>query len=386
MNLFDDIERDYHLPKNESESSFEFFNRSARPAIERIRDKIEAWLTEYPSEHQEELVARLRTDFDSPWYELFLHQTFLHMGASLEIHPDVGDRNKRPEFLVTLDRQKLIVEATLFKEESTQEKNRNQRLAYVYDEINKLDIPFFLNVRNVSCPSGYQFSPKRIKAFLERELSKIDPDDLLIDYRYDKSPNLKFINGSAYIEFRVLPKSKDSRQKKTRAIGMKSSGTGMTFGTSEKRLRKALQAKGKRYGKLGLPYLIAANTLGHIAFDEEDLRGALFGTNQEYVPAGSSSCQIRNLDDGLWGTAENPKYTRVSGVLLGMALPWNIPRMNLSIYKNPWAEFPLPEFDWPVPIYDRVDKSFEVQPPTARLGTLFCMEKDWPGDFFPRNQ
>ena len=384
MILFDDNERDYHLPKTECESSYHFFNRSARPAIGLIRDKIESWLSAYPAEHRAELVARFRDDeFFSPWYELFLHQMFLHMGAALEVHPEVGDQNKRPEFLVDLQSTRFVVEAALFNEESVKEKNQSKSLGYVYDEINKLNVPFFLSVHRIVCPAHMQFSPKRIKAFLTRELAQIDPDELIKNNQFHQMPRLKFEDNGASIEFGVLPKSKAGRQKKSRVIGMKTRGFGVTRGSSEHRLRKSLEAKGKKYGKLNMPYLITVNTLGQISLDKSELLGALFGTEQEYVPAGSDECHIRTLDDGFWGTASNPKYTRVSGVLLGMALPWSIPRMELTIFRNPWAKWPLAEIDWPFPVCNRQDDSRLLETgPCFDLASLFGLPRDWPGDLF----
>jgi hypothetical protein len=380
MLLFDDINRVAMEPKTELETSFEFLNRSARPAFGLVRDEIERWLTCYPHEHRDELVARFRCEFDSPWYELFLHQMFLNLNAKLYINPVVGYRGKRPEFQVCLNESEFVVEATLFTEETSEARNQERSVGLVLDEINKLDVPFFLSIDRVRCPKHQQIAPTRVIAFLRRELATIDADELIEQKQYHQLPRLEFVDGEASIEFGVLPKSKEERKKKSRVIGMQSKG--FSWGSSEAGLRKALEAKGKKYGELNQPFLIAVNTLGLISLDESELRSALFGSQQEYVPAGGNESLIRHLNNRFWGTEDSPKHQRVSGVLLGMALPWNIPRMKLTLFCNPWAACALPQIEWPFPEVSRVEEGFQVKRPETDLASLFQLQPDWPGEFF----
>jgi hypothetical protein len=221
-------------------------------------------------------------------------------------------------------------------------------------------------------------------AFLRRELGQIDPDELVENIAYDQMPQLIFVDNETSIEFRVLPKSKAARKKKSRVIGMRTMECGPDIG--EVSLRKILEGKGRKYGQLEQPFLISVNTLGTISLDRDELRGALFGRLQEYVSARSDKCLIRHRDDGFWGTERNPKYTRVSGVLLGMALPWNVPKMELTLFKNPWARFSLPEVSWPFKVVTNVGGEFRTQEPDIGIRTLFNLAQEWPGNFFKESK
>lgn len=46
--------------------------------------------------------------------------------------------------------------------------------------------------------------------------------------------------------------------------------------------------------------------------------------------------------NGFWWGPEGPRYTRVSGVLVGDNLmPWTYGAHALTLYENPWAKVPI---------------------------------------------
>lgn len=375
MLLFDEFERTFDQPKTELESSFSFLNRTARPAFVKVRTELERWFVNYPESDQGQFSIRLRNEFEPAFYELFLHELLLRMGAIIEIENTLGTKEKRPDFVANFCGNKLILDATVFSDESNESHKERNRIASLFDAINELEAPFFLGVEEVVCHVGKQAAVSRIKAFLTRKLSEINPDNFGEDSR--EYPVLDFHDENVRMRFRVYPKSKEGRTKKSRLIGM--STLGSKWNTAESGLRKSLEAKGKKYGETGLPFVIGVNTMGAIPMDESDFDNALFGTAQEYVPAGSNEFSTRQLEDGFWGTAAKPKYSRVSGAILGMVLPWNAPRTNLVLYRNPWGKHPLFEIDWPFPIIDIIDGKRKTTRPTRSLGDLFALDFHWPG-------
>jgi hypothetical protein len=79
--------------------------------------------------------------------------------------------------------------------------------------------------------------------------------------------------------------------------------------------------------------------------DEIDIMEALFGKEQfiitfdEQGPSEPVESRLSRIPNGAWTSQEGPRYTRVSAVLLATQLsPWNIPRANLRLYHNPWAQ------------------------------------------------
>jgi len=381
--LFDDFERTFDEPMTELEPSFIYLNRSARPAFAKVRKELERWFANYPESAKRQLKLRLREEFESAFYELFLHELLVRMGAKVEIEPNLGTRGKRPDFAAKLGGAQFVLEAKVFFDESTAAQKESKRNAKLYDAINEIEAPFFLAVERVICHSCMHASTRGVKAFLIRELEKIDPDFLCEHCQNHELPLLEFKDDNITMKFRVLPKSREGRARKSRLIGMTSNAR---WSTSETGIRDALKEKGNRYGEIGHPFVIGVNTIGELPMDNRQFHEVLFGTVQEYVPGDSNQCSIRLLDNGFWGTALNPKYTRVSGVVLGMILPWNAPRTNLVLYRNPWAAHPLYEIDWPIPVVEMLDGEKTTTRPKQSLGCLFELDCDWPGEFFSDNR
>jgi hypothetical protein len=61
------------------------------------------------------MLRRLKVDFPSAFFELFLHELLLRLGCNVEVHPDPGTgSSRRPDFLVTdPDGQQFFLEAVL---------------------------------------------------------------------------------------------------------------------------------------------------------------------------------------------------------------------------------------------------------------------------------
>ena len=384
MNVFDECERTDKRPARYGESTFSFLNRSAQPAFERIRKEIERWFAQYPGSAQEHLRSRLRTEFNSASFELLLHELFRRLGASLALHPDIGSKGRNPDFLVTPQEGKpFVLEATLCMDEAEDEAAERRRLGTLYDAINDMESPcFHLIVRNITENAAKQIPARRVIAFLERELSKLDPESVFADYQqHQEYPRRSFQDGDSLIELDILPKLREAWGRNTsRTIG--STGVRSRWGGAENSLRKTLFAKAKRYGEINRPFVIGVNCLSDWGIDKEEERAALFGTIEEYVPAGSDQLAVRQLANGFWGSETHPKSTRVSGVILGVALPWNIPRCRLSVYRNPWATHPLPEFNSPFEQAVWHNGHVRYASATVSMATVFRVPEDWPGVLF----
>jgi hypothetical protein len=383
MKVFDTFERTYQAPALHTEGHFSFFNRSARPAVSRIRSTIEAWFAQYPTNSQSELRARLRDDFDSAFFELLLHELFRRLGASLVLHPQVGTKHRRPDFGVTLRAQlPFILEATLCKDDNDDSHAQENRLAGLYDAINTLRLPAF-NVRIDDVKEGANpVSMNRVKAFLQRQLHSLDHEIVLSEYeRSSVLPGLVFEANDWRIAFTILPKHRDRLQRaEPRLIGMYPVLS--RCGDSTNALRKALAAKAKRYGQLDLPYLIAVNTVSPWGVDRAAERDALFGTLQHYVSGRTREWSVKNLRDGFWGTAGKPKNTRVSGVLFGAAFATNVPRIEFVLYRNPRARRDLPCFDWPFNEAACNNGALTYSKAKRRLADVFELPNKWPGNLF----
>ncbi len=384
--LFSTFERTDPEPSRHTESTFQFIDRCKSIAVDKIRTELEKWLGNYPAEHRDELVSRFPSDFHSPFFELLLHELLLRQGSTVTVHPDVGTRGKYPDFAAQVPHRpnKVVFEATLCRDDA-EEDSTSGRMAPVYDAINGVEFPFcYLFVSEVTFKSpSAQPSSRRIKSFLDRELGNIDPKSLP-----ELAPpaatlrRLRFEDESVVIEFELLPTKE--REAGKRAIGIYP--TRSRWGDSKESLRRTLNAKAKRYGQIGEPFVIAVNTLSPWADGKHEWFETLFGTQQEYVRAGTDEVYVRQLKDGFWGDADSPKYTRVSAVIFGCALPWNVPRIDFMLYQNPWATHPLPSGYWKLPTIDISTGKVAKGSDGLSVGDILGLPSDWPGDLFPERR
>lgn len=384
--LFSSFERTDPEPSRHSESTFQFLDRCKSVAVEKIRTEIERWLTNYPAARRDELVIRFRDDFKSPFFELLLHQLFIRQGFSVTINPDIGTRGRHPDFAIGMPdtTERVMLEATLCLDDLEAD-STSPRMAPVYDAINSIDCPFCtLLISEVTFKSpGAQPSSRRIKSFLERELGKLDPEVLLASVTQPADmPCLTFEDEYVVIDFELVPMKREAWGRAgSRPIGMYP--TVGRWGDGKNALRRTLNAKAKRYGQISEPFVVAVNTLSPWGSEETEWTEALFGSRQTYVKESTGEPRIRHMQGGFWGHAEAPKCTRVSAVLFGCALPFNVPRIRFLLFRNPWAARPLPSSFWRLPVADLSTGDLVKENDDISVGDILGLPADWPGDLFP---
>ena len=98
-----------------NEPAYDFLNRSADPFIDDIRQLMAGWLSHVSSEHADELRRRLQgkddEQFESAFWELYLHEAYLRSGYGLTIHPEVAGTSRHPDFLVEGKGARFYLEA-----------------------------------------------------------------------------------------------------------------------------------------------------------------------------------------------------------------------------------------------------------------------------------
>ena len=95
MKLFDTFERTNSKPADYSEKQFKFLNRSARKRDARIRELLEEWFAEYPTDDQHELKRRFESinaqSYESAFFELSLHAILKRLGCKSTPHPELSE-------------------------------------------------------------------------------------------------------------------------------------------------------------------------------------------------------------------------------------------------------------------------------------------------------
>jgi hypothetical protein len=296
--------------------------------------------------------------------------------------PPPAASGKAPDFLVTPENgEPFYLEAIVATAMSAEEAARAAVLDVVYDQIDKLETPnFFISIGSIEGVTTRQPSGRRIRVFLKEHLASLDPDKVAAEYTECQKdfPSWVYEEGELRIEFGVVPKSPEGRLKGGgRAIGI--FGMKTRWGTDAPSLRDAVTKKGGRYGDLGVPYVVAVNTISEWGMEHIDAMEALFGTETFlFEPHVSEPRMVRN-PDGAFRNKAGPTYTRVSAVLVAFgAYPPSLPRLTLRVYHNPWAKYPytgpLCELDQAVPKGDTMERV-----PGTTVAALFGLGSDWPG-------
>jgi hypothetical protein len=146
-------------------------------------------------------------------------------------------------------------------------------------------------------------------------------------------------------------------------------------------LRRALEGKRKKYGVLGLPFLIAINATEDC--DNIDIMNALYGDEVTIIRQGPDGSLTENWgrnQNGAWLGETGPRATLISGALIAAGLhPWNMGVLTPELFLNPWASNPFPAVDWPMP-YCIADLSTDHvrHQPGESAGKLLGIPAVWP--------
>lgn len=350
--LFANYQRTDAHSKAATESDFHFLDRSARPEIACVRQKLEDLISEYPAEHSDELNARIAcgddTHFRSATFELLLHAFLIRMGYTLFPHPDLNNgSNKRPDFLVvTPEKEEFYLEAVLASSRTELDPGSQALIDTTLEFLSQAKHHnFMIAVESLGKPST-QPSGKKLRAETISWLNCLDPDEIssVIDQSdFLSAPTYSWTHEDWEVLLRPIPLKPDKRGKADTLVGLYSAEAG--FVDEWTPIRDAVSFKGSRYGDLAKPLIVAVNT-DVFDLDRIDEMQALYGQEQFVFRVGlaNEEPQCRRASNGAWLGKSGPQATRVSGAwLFNNLTPYSLARRKQTIYFNPWAKKPLPE-------------------------------------------
>lgn len=338
-------------PASNTERLYSYLDRCGRDECFRVRDLMEAWFGRYPESEQAEFVSRIQsnddTAFISSFFELYLHETLLRLGYSVEAHPVLSPTQpKRPDFLaIESDGSDLIVEAVLAQDNFEEDAGAKSRKNVVLDTVEALANPDF---SLMLAEKGFPNSPpsgRKLRDALERWLQPLDADACLRtveEGRARELPQMDWSHDGWHLTFTAWPRPEKSRGRPDRRL-VGSRMSDVHWVDSRTPIRNAIKQKATRYGDVGRPYIVAVNALGNF-IDDIDIAEALFG-KEEFLVYGDLDSEpqtaMRRKPDGAWISPKGPINTRVSAALIVTSLgPWNVASRKPVLYHNPWAQHP----------------------------------------------
>lgn len=381
MAIFTQRRRTDAGPKLSRETEFEFTDRSARPEINRVREFLEALLSQYPESEHSELISRIKSRNDvhygSAIFELLLHATLLNAGFSLKVHPELpGGVSSRPDFHVTApDGSEFYLEATTATEQN-EDLTICPLTARVLDELSTHAHENFLVGVKVSGRATTQPSSKRFISHVFQWLDTLDPDSVKRAESEGISEKTEWTHEGVSIVITAFPLDAQLRGKANRLLGAQSADAGWINPAGP--IRNAVRVKGSKYGKLELPFVIAINFDGFVLDSTHEV-DALYGDEVFVVPVGGSfqSGGTRRKKNGAWMGEGGPVYTRVSGVWIFDHLsPYSLNKSRGTLYFNPYASIPLTDSLKHFANAEVIDGRLRKQDgPT--LGHVLGIEDDW---------
>ena len=338
--------------RSHSRSGFEFLNRTTDPKHVPLRDMLDDWFSRYPEEDSGDLSARFRSsreiDHVGAFFELAIHELHIKLGAEVHTHFETNQTGpKIPDFFVTdPDLRSSYVEATVVTGKSKERQAAEARLRDFVARLNRLiESPnFWLSMERRVLPNA-PISARQVAQEINRNLATLDQADSTAPVSEGGSvslPTWSFDLEGCVMTFQPFPKGDFARGRPSMQPIALQSGE-FEFVDDRGPIRKAITRKANRYGRLGLPFVVALNCIEMI--DEIDIMEALFGKEQFHLPVGldrevtSKDIGFSRKPDGAWTNPIGPRYSRVSAVLIVIHLqPWSIRDVVVRLYHNPWAE------------------------------------------------
>lgn len=346
MILFEDKKRNRLDYCRQLENPYDFYDSSAKPEFGVVRDKLNNWFSRYPEPNQSELRERFKSTFSSAFFELFIHQFFFNLGFQISIHPKILTTSKRPDFLIRNNLAEFYLEVKEATDKSREEIIQENRENSVYDFINEFCLPdFFLRIKTLEIKTHQHPLINEIRKTLEKELIKYDPDGMRKKLESDgleSLPLIKIENEKVLLEIQLLPKSKSIRGKNdVRPIGAFPIHT--TFGGSDVSIKKSIEKKADKYGKLDKPYIIAINSTSPKGTDDDDVTNALLGSLSIQYSTDPSNNDIKYVRErnGVIMGPKGPKNQNVSAFFITRINCHNLHVANYWLVNHPFAKRPI---------------------------------------------
>lgn len=347
MNLFEDVDASISGPMSHHGDEYTYYCKSDREDIAALRQRLENWFTNYPMEHKKDLKHQFKESFSSAYFELFLHELFLKQGFNLTPHPKIEGTEKRPDFLVEGNGIEFYLEAKEATDISQKEKAIEKRTKTIYQAIDAISLPdHFIGISTIKFKTEGQPPTKKICEYIEKTVKANDPDTLERYFAVNNNfPIVEYNDENVSFEFDIIPKSKEGRNTKTRAIGFYKGDA--KFIDNDKTIKEAIKRKALRYGAIDKPFIVCINATGHLGLDENEVMNALFGS-LAFSYNLNAPIEFRNekwirQPDGFFFSKSGPQYTRVSGVLITNV---NVANYADAPYRLIMHPSPKIELDW----------------------------------------
>jgi len=187
------------------ENVFKYWENCINDDVIKAKEYLEMWFANYPQEHRKRLKEDFRNKFADAWYELFIHQLFYLQGFHMQIHPEVPNSSKRPDFLATKKGYSCYIEVKVITGLSERERGLETIRELVIDKLQQLNLPnHLLSLDKVELKGVAVPSLRKISRWIEKKIGEINVPEIKSGADYSSRDVLRFENDKILIKIRVL--------------------------------------------------------------------------------------------------------------------------------------------------------------------------------------
>jgi len=383
--LFSSGERTRTVSRRYNEPMYPFLDRSAWPSVGRVRQFWESWFSQYDGAKKPGLAARFQSYDNHPhlsaFLELFTFAVLKHSGYEIEIEPPAGSRAL--EFFASMNERdlKFYVECTATGQRAA-EASADAREAEVLEAIDKVPTGHFLLQVEFEKRGSQAPSIRRLRAELTSWLASLDHVAAIDEFREtNRLSEWTWTECHWRIKFGALPAEAEPGDDEG-ALGI--IGPQDLDTTQHLRLRRALDVKASRYGRLDNALLVVANSTEYQR--ERDLMMALFGDVVWDVDLRRDHASERFLLNGVFGSPTKPRNVVLSAVMHGHFDVLSFADRPMILFHHPFTPKPLPLGLFPFceeRHFDRETGKLVTAPPTMSVGEFCGLPSGWP--FFDKD-
>ncbi|MFI7081963.1 hypothetical protein ACIBO1_32240 [Micromonospora sp. NPDC049903] len=383
MSIFDDFIRTDHSPRKLNEVEYAFLNRSARLPFAEVRRLLTEWVDQYPSSERNSLIKSMQAgddhEFESAFWELYLHEAYRRAGYSITVHPEVLGSSKRPDFLIDNGESRFYLEAVRASI-ATRALAEERRLSDVHAVLEKLPADTFKISFAYDSIGLRPLATTKLRNQLSQWLASLDPHAVSAAFAANPSrhtlPRRAFKEDCWSLTFAALPLRPDTFGKGGQLVGL--FGPRRAAGVDNVTpLIRAVGAKANRYGKLNAPLIVAVMANTEYPTRDYDIQRVLYGLSAA-IPRQASECPSDLYQNGHWLTRKGWRRGHAPQVITTSNLkPWRVANVQPSLWTTlePGVNIPL-QPRWLAPV--SVDTPEPTVSPAQPINELFGLPENWP--------
>ena len=302
-------------------------------------------MSHYPTSHRSQLVARLRDknddQFDSAFWELYLHEAYRRAGYAIEVEPHLRSTNRRPDFLIDSSTDVFYLEATSTRRSPRTTKSE-RRLAPLIDKLISTTSPIPFHVSLVCHQYGKQNLPiRRTMNDVQNWLSTLDHSEIQGSYKetgFEYLPRRQFQLDGWKLEFTAVPYDSPSQSAYQLLYMWSDMSTGTTVPLPDLRtaILRSARKKANAYPNLDYPLVIAIQVNDQWHADGHHVTRALYGRHWLLDTYASGVGILLTEKDSLWFRNDSDyKNRHIPQVITAMHLHIGNLHAQPHVWPNP---------------------------------------------------